>query len=90
MRLITRWAAESEGVDEAEDGLNGEDPVIVAETATGIQTMSVSDAVMRMDLAGQTALLFRNAKHKGLNMVYRRPDGNIGWVDPVSDKSKSA
>lgn len=73
-------AAEAEVADE--DLPQGEDPVIVAEITTDIQTMSVSDAVMRMDLAGQTALLFRNAKHNGLNMVYRRPDGNIGWVDP--------
>ena len=42
-----------------------------------IQKMSVSDAVMRMDLSGQAALLFRNAKNNQLNMVYRRPDGNI-------------
>ena len=52
--------------------------------------MSVSDAVMRMDLSGQTALLFRNAKHKGLNMVYRRPDGNIGWVDPGAENAAEA
>lgn len=66
----------------------GESPVIIAELSTSIQTMTVSDAVMRMDLAGQSALLFRNANHNGLNMVYRRPDGNIGWVDPVGDAGK--
>ncbi|MCB1555772.1 MAG: ribosome-associated translation inhibitor RaiA [Alphaproteobacteria bacterium] len=60
----------------------GNDPVVVAEITTNIQTMSVSEAVMRMDLSGQNALLFHNASHSGLNMVYRRPDGNIGWVDP--------
>ncbi len=60
----------------------GEDPVIIAEMSTDIQTMSVSEAVMRMDLAGQPALLFRNASHQGLNVVYRRPDGNVGWIDP--------
>lgn len=61
----------------------GDDPVIIAEMTTNIQTMSVSEAVMRMDLAGQTALLFRNAKNNELNMVYRRPDGNVGWIDPT-------
>lgn len=71
--------ADSESDDEIEAG---DEPVVVAEMTTDIQTMSVSDAVMRMDLSGQPALLFRNAKHKGLNMVYRRPDGNIGWIDP--------
>ncbi len=63
----------------------GKDPVVVAEMTTDIQTMSVSEAVMRMDLAADTALLFRNASHNGLNMIYRRSDGNIGWVDPVGN-----
>lgn len=80
--------------DHDDDIETGDEPVVVAEMATDIQTMSVSDAVMRMDLSGQPALLFRNAKHKGLNMVYRRADGNIGWIDPedqVSEqKAKSA
>jgi ribosomal subunit interface protein len=72
--------AESE--EEESDGVPyGEDPVIVAETAAHIETLSVSDAVMRMDLSGQNAMLFRNPKHKGINLVYRRPDGNVGWVD---------
>lgn len=57
-------------------------PPVIAEISTEIQTLSVSDAVMRMDLTSETALLFRNAKTDRLNMVYRRKDGNIGWVDP--------
>ena len=44
--------------------------------------MSVSDAVMRLDLCGEGALMFYNASNGGLNMVYKRSDGNIGWVDP--------
>ena len=63
----------------------GKDPVIVAEEPMHIQQMSVADAVMRLDLAGQTALLFRNPKTNGLNMVYRRADGNIGWIEPVDE-----
>jgi len=58
------------------------DPLVIAEIATSIQTMTVSEAVMRLDLSDLPALMFRNAKHSGLNMVYRRADGNIGWVDP--------
>ncbi len=58
------------------------EPAIIAEMATTIQKMSPSDAVMRMDLAELPALMFKNSKHGGLNMVYRRSDGNIGWVDP--------
>ncbi|MCC6597799.1 MAG: ribosome-associated translation inhibitor RaiA [Alphaproteobacteria bacterium] len=63
------------------------DPVVVAEMTTSIDTMSVSEAVMRLDLSGQNALLFYNASHKGVNMVYRRADGNIGWVDPAPQKN---
>ena len=71
--------------DGHEDLPHGDDPPIIAEMTTDIQTLSVSEAVMRMDLAGQSALLFRNASHDGLNMVYRRPDGNVGWVDPIGN-----
>jgi len=58
------------------------DPVIIAEESTNIPTLTVGEAVMRMDLADMPAKLFRNRAHDGLNMVYRRPDGNIGWIDP--------
>lgn len=60
-----------------------DDHVIVAETTTSIPSMSVSDAVMRMDLADQNFMLFKNPKTEALNVVYRRPDGNIGWIDPT-------
>lgn len=61
-----------------------DDPVVIAEMTTNMDTMSVSEAVMRLDLSGENALLFYNASHKRINMVYRRVDGNIGWVDPAS------
>lgn len=64
-----------------------QEPTIVAEVVSNIQTMSVSEAVMRLDLSGENALMFRNGKHDGLNMVYRRTDGNIGWVDPRGNES---
>lgn len=71
--------------DEGEVGPNGEAyPLTVAETAVQIRTMSVSQAVMQLELQELPALMFRNAGHDGLNMVYRRPDGHIGWVDPAS------
>lgn len=57
-------------------------PVVVAEKATDIATLSVSDAVMRMDLADLPALMFYNSANGRLNVVYRRVDGNISWVDP--------
>ena len=59
-------------------------PVIVAETVTEIAVLTVGEAVMRLDLADQTALMFRNRTHGGLNVIYRRPDGTIGWIDPES------
>lgn len=58
------------------------DHLVIAEMATNIYTMSPSEAAMRLELSRLTALMFRNASHGGLNMVYLRPDGNIGWVDP--------
>lgn len=57
-------------------------PAIVAETEANIPTANVADAVMLMDLRNTTALLFRNSKSGEFNMVYRREDGNIGWVEP--------
>jgi ribosomal subunit interface protein len=67
--------------DSTEDEVGGE-PVIIAEMATTIETLSVADAVMRMDLGELPALMFRSGVHGGLNMIYRRPDGHVGWIDP--------
>jgi len=58
------------------------EPTIVAELPITIEELTVSEAVMRMDLGELPALMFRNRAHGGLNMIYRRPDGHIGWVDP--------
>lgn len=57
-------------------------PAIVAETEVDIPDSSVADAVMLMDLRNTTALMFRNSKTGELNMIYRREDGNVGWVEP--------
>ncbi|WP_101066873.1 ribosome hibernation-promoting factor, HPF/YfiA family [Roseovarius salinarum] len=57
-------------------------PVIVAEMETKIPSLSVGEAVMQMELAGAPVLVFHNEKNDGLNVVYRRDDGNIGWIDP--------
>lgn len=57
-------------------------PAIVAETQTEIHELSVGDAVMAMDLAERPFLIFKNASHGRLNVVYRRDDGHIGWIDP--------
>ena len=57
-------------------------PIIVAEMETQIPSLSVGEAVMQMELAGAPVLVFRNEKKDGVNVVYRREDGNIGWIDP--------
>lgn len=73
--------------DEVETHADGADgtaqPMVVAEMETSIATLSVSEAVMRLELAQAPALMFHNGAHGRLNMVYRRADGNIGWVDPA-------
>ena len=57
-------------------------PTIVAETKVDIPEASVSDAVMLLDLRNTNALMFKNSASGKLNMIYRRDDGNIGWVEP--------
>ena len=57
-------------------------PMIIAEMQTKIATLSVGEAVMQMDLTGAPVVLFRKEGKEGLNVVYRREDGNIGWIDP--------
>ena len=74
------YVIDAEQAADAESGEGG--PAVIAETPARVRAMSVSDAVMQMDLADQTFLVFRNASHGGINVVYRRPDGNIGWIDP--------
>ena len=61
-------------------------PVVVAEMETKIPSITVGEAVMQMELAGQKMLVFRNEGHGGVNVVYRREDGNIGWIDPRNSK----
>jgi len=75
------------GAEGAENDAEGAAPVVIAEMTTEIPSLTVGEAVMRMDLAELPALLFRNASHSGLNMVYRRDDGNIGWIDPRGNRS---
>jgi ribosomal subunit interface protein len=57
-------------------------PMIIAEMETRIMSLSAGEAVMQMDLSHANVLVFRNERHGGLNVVYRREDGNIGWIDP--------
>ncbi len=68
----------------------GSEPAVVAELETQIQSLAVSDAVMQLELRDLPFLLFKNPAHGGYNVVYRRKDGNIGWIDPdgLSNRNK--
>jgi ribosomal subunit interface protein len=76
--------AEDDGSEDASGGHAAADdpPLVIAETKIPVKTMTVSMAVLQLGLVEAPALMFRNAAHGGLNLVYRRSDGNVGWVDP--------
>ena len=57
-------------------------PAIVAESTMTLKTMSVASAVIELDTKDSPVFVFRNAGNDHVNIVYRRPDGNIGWIDP--------
>ncbi len=65
------------------------EPLIIAETERPVRAMTVSQAVMELDLTEAQTIVFRNAAHGGLSVVYRRPDGNIGWIDPERTRARN-
>jgi len=81
--------AEDESLDE-DLGAGFPEPMVIAETEKQLRTMTVSMAVMELDLTESQTIVFRNAAHDGLSVVYRRPDGNIGWIDPERTKANGA
>ena len=78
---------EGEEADDVDAGPG--EPMIIAETERMIRSMTVSMAVLEMDLTEAQTIVFRNAAHGGLSVVYRRPDGNIGWIDPERTKVRN-
>ena len=84
IRVLKSDRRDSEDLTDDDDGgaAGGQDPVIIAESPGELRTMTVGMAVHEMDLIDVPFLVFRNAAHKGVNIVYRRPDGNLGWIDP--------
>lgn len=70
--------------DEGLDDENASEDVlpVIAELSYDVEQLTVEQAVMRLELSGENALMFRNGQHAGLNMVYLRSNGTIGWVDP--------
>jgi ribosomal subunit interface protein len=82
--------AEGDGWDEIDGKATGFEPpkgVVIAETEEALKTMTVSMAVLELDLTESQTIVFRNAAHGGLSVVYRRSDGNIGWIDPERTRS---
>ncbi|MCF4166024.1 ribosome-associated translation inhibitor RaiA [Zavarzinia compransoris] len=72
--------------DESDAHVDGA-PLVIAENESEIETLTVSEAVFRLDLGAHPAMMFRNSANGGLNVVYRRPDGNIGWIEPNKPSS---
>ena len=74
---------------EGDDEVTGYSPVIIAEATTSLKRLSVSEAVMELDLTGAACLVFQHGSSGRVNIIYRRPDGNVGWVDPPSVNSEA-
>ena len=72
---------------EGDDEVTGYSPVIIAEATTSLKRLSVSEAVMELDLTGAACLVFQHGSSGRVNIIYRRPDGNVGWIDPPVVKS---
>jgi hypothetical protein len=67
--------------DDEEEVADDYAPTVVAESTLALRSMSVADAVVELDMKDSPVFLFRNAGSERVNIVYRRPDGNIGWID---------
>lgn len=89
--VLRAFDDDEEAAVELDDGMDHSSPphsMIIAETETALRTMTVSTAVAEMELSNYPAIMFRNAAHGGLSVIYRRPDGNIGWIDPERTRAK--
>jgi ribosomal subunit interface protein len=67
---------------EGDEEVTAYSPVIIAEATTSLKRLSVSEAVMELDLTGAACIVFRHGSSGRVNIIYRRTDGNVGWVDP--------
>jgi ribosomal subunit interface protein len=72
-----------------EDDTTAFNPVIIAESTTALKRCSVSEAVTELDMTGVPVIVFRHATHGRINLVYRRADGNVGWIDPPALPAQS-
>ena len=88
-RYVIAQPEDSQAEDADDEALpaGADNPVVIAETTAEMDTLSVSEAVMRLDLSERSALVFLNAGNGRMNVIYRRRDGNIGWVDPEPEEA---
>jgi ribosomal subunit interface protein len=76
--------------EDEETAAPASEPVVVAETFAEVPTLTVGMAVFELELANAPVLVFRNAAHGAVNVVFRRPDGHIGWIDPERGETRAA
>lgn len=79
---IEKFSAQNYVIERRDDDYHDDTPITIAETGYNVDTMTVSDAVMKLELSEYPVVVFKNAAHGRVNTVYKRPDGNFGWVDP--------
>ena len=80
-------AAPDDDIEDFDGVATGDNPVIVAESTKSLHVRTVGDAVAELDLTGTPVVVFRHAGNGRMNIVYRRRDGNIGWIDPPASLS---
>lgn len=81
--MMREYVVQSEeGAEEAPEIQDAAHPAVVAEPLGELHSLTVGEATMRLDLAGSPVIVFRNRSSGVLNVVYRRPDGHVGWIDP--------
>ncbi len=89
---VLRAPEDADVLDDWDESPSADPPaaMVIAESQAELETMTVAMAVMQLDLTERPAIVFRNAAHGGLSVVYRRADGNIGWIDPERTKTNGA
>jgi ribosomal subunit interface protein len=86
---VPHYVLDADAGTRSEDPEHGS-PAVIAEQVSEMAALSVSEAVMRLDLGDLPVLMFRNRKTQRINVVYRRPDGTIGWLDPQPSSGAAA
>lgn len=79
---LAMYILETPPEEDDEEVVASDEPLVIAETKAEIRTMTVSMAALELGLSGAGAVVFHNTRHGGLNVVFKRSDGNIGWIDP--------